>query len=412
MGTLVSTLLDPGYGYSCRVTLASPECPGGETYRNNRCETQQDYYPTRDYTWTCSVGTLVTSSGDHGVTRSCRVTLNPPECPAGETWRNSRCETQETYYRTRGYTWTCDEGTRVTSSGDHGVSYQCRITLSPPRCPDGESYRGDGCYESETFYDSRPYDYSCPSTYTLGISGGSRTCSKTETYQQQVCSFDPIAGQQCWWETRTRTLTAAVIESCALGFSADGTGCTANSASTRWVATGSAPTRYRYEPATGSCPSGWSDNGSVCESDSPSTRWVATGSAPTRYRDDPATGSCPSGWSDNGSLCESDTASTRWVATGSSPTRYRDDPATGPCPSGWSDSGSECESDTVSSTQWDRTGSAPVTSRADEADRSCDAGFAWNGSSGRCERTALHRSDGAADGRGGGPAGGLVPRRL
>ncbi|WP_420624147.1 hypothetical protein [Candidatus Poriferisodalis sp.] len=385
-GTLVSTFLDPGYSYSCRVTLGSLTCPDGETYRNNRCETQQEYYPTRDYTWSCSSGTLVTSSGDHGVTRSCRVTLNPPVCPAGETWRNNRCEEQQTYYRTRGYTWSCSEGTRITNSGDHGVSYQCRITLNPPTCPDGETYRSNGCYESESYYNSRPYDYSCPSTYTLGTSGGSRTCTKTETYQERVCSYDPIAGQQCWYETRTRTLTAAVIESCASGYSADGTGCTANSPSTRWVATGSTPTRYRYEPATSSCPSGWSDNGSQCESDTASTRWVATGSTPTRYRYDPATSSCPSGWSDNGSLCESDTASTRWVATGSTPTRYRYDPATSSCPSGWSDNGSQCESDTAS-TRWDPTGSTPVTSRTGQADRSCDTGFTWNGSSGKCENT-------------------------
>ena len=377
---------DHGIAYSCKVTLASPTCPAGETYRNGRCETQETYYRTRGYTWTCSEGTRVTTSGDHGTSYSCRITLSPPTCPTGETYRNGRCEEQETYYRTRGYTWTCSEGTRVTTSGDHGTSYSCRITLSPPTCPNGETYRSNGCYEQESYYGSRPLRYSCPSGYTLKTSGLSRSCTKKETYRKRRCAFDPFAGQQCWWETLTRTLTAAVIESCPAGYSPDGVGCTADRPSTRWKPTGSTPTRYRHASATRSCPSGWSPSGSVCQSGSPSTRWKRTGSTPTRYRYTPATKSCPSGWSDNGALCESDTASTRWKVTGSTPTRHRYDPAAKSCPAGWSDNGALCESDTAKQ-RWDRTASVPVTSRTADAVRFCDTGFSWNDSSGKCEKT-------------------------
>ena len=350
-GTLVSTFLDPGYSYSCRITVSPPTCPDGESYRSNRCEEEVTYHRTRGYVWSCNQGTKVRSSGDHGVAYSCRVALSPPTCPDGESYRNNRCEEQQTYHRTRGYTWTCNQGTKVRSSGDHGVAYSCRVALSPPTCPDGETYRTSprsGCYDKHTYYDSRPHDYSCPSGYTLGTSGLTRTCTKTETYRVRRCAFDPFAGRQCWWETRTRTLTAAVRQTCPSGFSSDGTGCTADDPSTRWVRTTSTPTRYRYDPAAKSCPRGWSDNGSLCQSDTASTRWVRTTSTPTRYRYDPAAKSCPRGYSDNGSLCQSDTAMTRWVATGST----------------------------------------PVTSRAASAVRSCDTGFAWNDTSGKCENTA------------------------
>ena len=377
---------DHGTAYSCKINLASPTCPEGETYRNGRCEEQETFYRTRGYTWTCSVGAKVTTSGDHGTSYSCRIALNPPTCPNGETYRNGRCETQETYHRTRGYTWTCSEGTRVTTSGDHGTSYSCRIALSPPTCPAGETYRSSGCYEQESYYGSRPLRYSCPSGYTLKTSGLSRSCTKKETYRKRRCSYDPFAGQQCWWETLTRTLTAAAVESCPAGYSPDGVGCTADRPTTRWKPTASTPTRYRHAPATRSCPSGWSPSGSVCQSDSPSTRWKRTTSTPTRYRYTPAARSCPSGWSDNGALCESDTASTRWKRTASTPTRHRYDPAAKSCPAGWSDNGIQCESDTAKQ-RWDRTASVPVASRTADAVRFCDTGFAWNNSSGKCERT-------------------------
>ena len=385
-GTLVTTSGEHGAARSCKVTLASPACPDGETYRNSRCEEQQTFYRTRGYEWTCSSGTLVTTSGEHGVARSCKVTLSPPQCPDGETWRNNRCEEQQTFYRTRGYEWTCSSGTLVTTSGEHGVARSCKVTLSPPQCPNGETWRNNRCETQQTYYDSRPYDYSCPSGYTLGTSGLTRTCTKTETYRTRVCSYDPIAGQQCWWENRTRTLTAAVRRTCPSGFSSDGAGCTADSPSVRWAATGSSPTRHRYDAATKSCMAGYSPAGSVCQADSPSTRWAATGSSPTRFRYDPATKSCISGYSPAGSVCRSDTASKRWVATGSTPTRLRYVPATKSCPSGWSDNGSLCESDTAS-VRWDATASTPITSRTADAVRSCDAGFAWNDTSGKCEKT-------------------------
>ncbi|MYJ47888.1 MAG: hypothetical protein F4070_09665, partial [Acidimicrobiales bacterium] len=389
-GTLVSTFVDPGYVYSCRIAIDPPECPeSGESYLTTPsagCYVEVSFHQTQDYTWTCTEGTLVTNAGDHGVARSCKVTLASLTCPDGETYRNSRCEEERTFYRTRGYEWTCSSGTLVTTSGEHGVARSCKVTLSPPQCPNGETWRNNRCEKQQTYYDSRPYDYSCPSGYTLGTSGLTRTCTKTETYRKRVCSYDPLAGQQCWWENRTRTLTAAVRQTCPSGFSSDGTGCTADSPSVRWVATGSSPTRFRYDPATKSCISGYSPAGSVCQADSPSTRWAATGSSPTRFRYDPATKSCISGWSDNGSLCQSDTASKRWVATGSTPTRLRYDPATKSCPSGWSDNGNLCQSDTAS-TRWDVTTSTPITSRTANAVRSCDTDFAWNDTSGKCEKT-------------------------
>ena len=241
-----------------------------------------------------------------------------------------------------------------------------------------------------------------------------------------MCSYDPFAGQQCWWENRTRTLTEPAAQTCPSGYSPDGTGCTADRASKRWVKTASTPTRHRYVPAVRSCIAGYSPAGSVCQSDTASTRWVRTSSTPAKFRYVPAAKSCLSGYSDNGvqcqadkastrwvetgsvpkkfryvpaarsciagyspagPVCQADTASTRWVPSGSTPATHRYVPAAKSCPADWSDNGAECESDTAS-TRWDRTSSAPVTSRTAAAVRSCDAGFAWNATAGKCHKTA------------------------
>ncbi|WP_419853869.1 hypothetical protein [Candidatus Poriferisodalis sp.] len=388
-GTYVRTSGDHGVSHSCRVTLNPPQCPAGETYRNSRCEIEEDYYKKRGFDWGCSEGTYVRTSGDHGVSHSCRVTLNPPQCPAGETYRNSRCEIEEDYYKKRGFDWGCSQGTYVRTSGDHGVSHSCRVTLNPPMCPDDEEYRTTprkACYEEESYYDSAPLDYSCPATYTLRTSGLTRSCTKVEKYRQQVCRSDPF--QVCWYENRTRTVTTAVIESCPSGYSPDGTGCTADTASTRWKRTRSTPTKYRYDPAVRSCPRGYTDNGTQCQSDTASTRWVRTGSTPTRYRYDPAVRSCPRGYTDNGVQCESDTASQRWVVTASTPAKHRYDPAVRSCPRGYTDNGTQCQAD-VLTPKWTPTTSTPKTHRYVPADPQCTtAGFEYASVASRCEKTA------------------------
>ena len=110
---------------------------------------------------------------------------------------------------------------------------------------DGEAFRNDRCETQQAYYDSRPYEYSCASGYALRTATVPPVCTKTETYRKKVCSFDPFAGEQCWWENRTRTLTAPASQACPSGFSPDGAGCTADRASKRWVNTVSAPTRHR-----------------------------------------------------------------------------------------------------------------------------------------------------------------------
>ena len=294
------------------------------------------------------------------------------------------------------------------------------------RAPTGRPFATIAASETQqTYYDSRPYRYTCPSGFTLKTATVPPTCTKTETYRKKVCSFDPIVGQQCWWENRTRTLTKPATQTCPSGYSPDGTGCTADRASkrwvrtastptrhryvpaarsciagyspagplcqadrasTRWVRTSSTPTRHRYVPAVRSCIAGYSPAGSVCQADTASTRWVETGSTPAKFRYVPAAKSCMAGYSDNGTQCQADKASTRWVRTSSTPTRHRFVPAVKSCPAGWSDNGARCESDTAS-TRWDRTSSVPVTSRTADAVRSCDAGFVWNATAGKCDKT-------------------------
>ena len=451
-GTLETTSGDHGVAHSCKIALDPPTCPVGESYRtapSGGCYRDDSYFKTRGYDWACDLGTLETTSGDHGVARNCKIALNPPRCPAGESYRTAPsegcyepvleyptkpyeykcpplysrshdgmattcvrtlnpprcpagesyrtsprrgCYEQEDYFKKRGYVWTCSVGTLVTTSGDFGVSRSCRVTLNPPTCPSGQSYRmspAKGCYRPVLFYDSRPLDYSCPATYTLRTSGTTRSCTKTEKYRKRVCAFDPIAGQQCWYENRTRTLTAAVVESCPSGYSPDGTGCTADTASTQWKRTASTPTKYRYDPADKSCISGFSDNGTQCQADTASQRWVPTTSTPLTELTRPADPYCDTGFSDNGTQCQSDTATVTWDPTASTPTRHRYVPAAKSCPAGFSDDGTQCQADTATP-KWTITASVPKTHRYADAGPECPtAGFEYSSTASRCEKTTV-----------------------
>ncbi|WP_419907664.1 hypothetical protein [Candidatus Poriferisodalis sp.] len=371
-----------GFAATC-VKTVPPYCAGGETYRTSPrrgCYEQEDYYRTKPYRYRCPSGY---SQGHDGFAATCVKTVSP-YCAGGETYRTSPsrgCYEPRDYYRTRGYEWTCSQGTRVTASGDHGVSYSCRIAVSPPTCPSGQTYRTSpaaGCYNKESYRNSRPYRYSCPATYTLQTSGIAWSCTKTETYRKRVCAFDPIAGQQCWYENRTRTLTKAATRTCPSGYSPDGTGCTADTASTRWKRTRSTPTKHRYEAAAKSCPSGYSDNGALCRSDTASQRWNKTTRQPITTLTRPAVPYCDTGFSDNGSLCQSDAASQRWNKTTRQPITTLTRPAVPYCDSGYTDNGAVCQSDTASQ-RWNKTTGQPITTLTRPAVPYCDSGYTDNG---------------------------------
>ncbi|WP_419839544.1 hypothetical protein [Candidatus Poriferisodalis sp.] len=140
----------------------------------------------------------------------------------------------------------------------------------------------------------------------VGRGGGEDRC-----LERAAAGGESIAGQQCWWENRTRTLTEPAAQTCPSGFSPDGAGCTADRASKRWVRTASAPAKFRYVPAAKSCPAGYSDDGARCESDTALTRWDRTSSAPVTSRTADAVRSCDAGfaWNDTAGKCHKTTYS-------------------------------------------------------------------------------------------------------
>ena len=312
-----------------------------------------------------------------------------PYCTGGKSYRTSPskgCYESEQYYRTTLYRYRCSSG---YSLGHDGLANTCTKTVSP-YCTGGKSYRTSprkGCYESEQYYRTASYRYRCPSGYTLKTSGSTRSCTKTEKYRKRVCSFDPIAGEQCWYENRTRTLTKSVIRYCPSGYSANGSNCRADSASTRWRYTTSQPITKLTRPATRYCPSGYSANGSNCRADSASMRWRRTTSQPITKLTQPATPYCPSGYSANGPNCRADSASTRWRLTASQPLTTLTQPAEPYCDAGYSDNGTRCQAD-VATVPWDLTDSTPKEHRYDPADPSCTTeGFTYSQSNSRCEKT-------------------------
>ena len=475
-GTLVSTFLDPGYSYSCSVTLDPPQCPEGESYLTDPdigCYESEEFYPTQEFTWGCSEGTLVSTFLDPGYSYSCSVTLDPPQCPEGEsyltdpdigcyeseeyypvaayvyscpsgysltnagegeycetsvspycpgslTYMSGSCYSSSTSYATAAYVYSCPSGYSLTNSGE---GTYCTMSVSP-YCPGSLTYMSGSCYSSSTSYATAAYVYSCPSGYSLTNSGEGEYCTGTVTTEEEHCSYDPVAGQQCWTETVTETVTTSASSSCPSGYSPNGSNCLADSPTTTYTLSSTSPITTATTSASSSCPSGYSANGSNCLADSPTTTYTlsstspittattsASSSCPSGYSANgsnclansptttytlsstspittattDATASCPSGYSANGDNCQADETSSRWVSTNSTPTTTSVADAQSSCESGYSANGSNCQADEASS-RWVSTDSVPVTVRSDDAVGPCDEGFGWNDASGKCEK--------------------------
>ena len=292
---LVTTVGELGASHTCQKTVAA-HCVGGKVLHRGQCRTRTVTTATQTEaaSWSCTQGTLVSTSGEHGTAWSCKIATGT-SCPTGERYRNGSCEKLVTNHQYANYRYECPSG--YTLSYD-GIGWTCTKPV-PPHCTGGLTYRTSpsrGCYRSETYYRTASHRYSCPSGYAESGSGASTKCSKTEKYRKRVCSYDPFAGQQCWWEDRTRTVSKAPIRSCPSGFSANGSRCRADTASTRWVKTTRQPVTADTRPATRECPAGYSAHGSRCRETT--TAWKPSGSAPvTSYRYVPADPSCGAGYS-------------------------------------------------------------------------------------------------------------------
>ena len=112
---LVDGVGELGESYSCQRTVAA-FCAGAKVLHEGQCRTET--VEQRDPVWVCSVGTLVSTLLDPGYAYSCRVTLDPPECPDGESYRttpSSGC-----------YEYVESYETAVTTSGPAAWARWCR----------------------------------------------------------------------------------------------------------------------------------------------------------------------------------------------------------------------------------------------------------------------------------------------
>ncbi|MYK70162.1 MAG: hypothetical protein F4021_00515 [Acidimicrobiales bacterium] len=338
---LVTVVGELGPSHTCQKTVAA-YCVGGKVLHQGQCRTRTVTTTTQTAaaTWSCSRGTLISTSGEHGTAWSCKIATGT-SCPTGERYRGGICEKQVTTHKYKNYIYTCPSGYTL---GADGIAWTCSKSVSP-YCTGGQTYRTSpsrGCYRSETYYRTANYRYACTSGYTLEYDGIGWTCKKIETYKKRVCSYDPIAGQQCWWGNRTRTVTKAATRSCPSGYAANGSNCRANSASTRWVKTTRSPITTDTRPATQSCPSGYSPNGSTCRQTK--TEWKASGSTPvTSYRYEPASRSCRVGysWDSTIQLCAKTTTTTAYSNPTAPLTTLTGQPPTQRCPvdGGWTPAG-------------------------------------------------------------------------
>ena len=338
---LVTVVGELGPSHTCQKTVAA-YCVGGKVLHLGQCRTRTVTTTTQTAaaTWSCLSGALISTSGEHGTAWSCKIAAGT-SCPRGERYRGGVCEKQVTTHKHKNYTYACPSGYTL---GADGIAWTCSKPVAP-YCTGGQTYRTSpsrGCYRSETYYRTASYRYACASGYTLGYDGIGWTCSRTEKYRKKVCSFDPIAGRQCWWEDRTRTVTEAAARSCPSGYAANGSNCRANSASTRWAKTARSPITADTRPAARSCPSGYSPNGSTCRRST--TQWKASGSTPvTSYRYEPAGRSCRAGysWDSASQLCAKTATTTAYSSPTAPLTALTGQPPTQRCPAdgGWSPAG-------------------------------------------------------------------------
>ena len=430
---LVSSEGEPGTSVSCQKAV-DPHCAEGKVLHEGMCRTATVSAVTLVElgVWVCAEGVLETVTDENGTTRRCVVAVVPPTCPAGEmyrpgpagcytsasvrltapyehycvggaapghsgeayvcttavspycsgslVYRQGACYSTASVYATAPYEYYCVGGAALGHSGE---GYVCTTAVSP-YCSGSLVYRQGACYSTASVYATAPYEYSCASGYDLGHGGEGYVCSKTETYQHRVCSFDPIAGQQCWYETRTRTVTADPVKECPSGYSANGANCRADAPTTEYTLSSVAPVTSTTSPAPRRCPSGYSANGANCRADAPTTEYTLSSVAPVTSATSPAPRRCPSGYSANGANCRADAPTTEYTLSSVPPVTSATSPAPRRCPSGYSANGANCRADTAT-TEYTLTASTPVTSATSPAPRRCPSGYSANGANCRAD---------------------------
>ncbi|MDE0318329.1 MAG: hypothetical protein OXI97_00450, partial [Acidimicrobiaceae bacterium] len=120
---LVSTPGELGASHSCQKTVPA-HCTGAKVLHRGQCQTETT--EQRDANWSCTEGTLVSTFVDPGYVYSCRIAVDPPECPESAesylTTPSAGCYVEVSFHQTQDYMWTCSSGTLVTTSGEHGAA--------------------------------------------------------------------------------------------------------------------------------------------------------------------------------------------------------------------------------------------------------------------------------------------------
>ena len=369
------TLGHGGEGYVCTKAV-DPYCAGSLTYRLGACYSSSTSYGTAPYEYSCRSGFTLGHGGEGYV---CTKAVDP-YCAGSLTYRLGACYSSSTSYGTAPYEYSCRSGFTL---GHGGEGYVCTKAVDP-YCAGSLTYRLGACYSSSTSYRTAPYEYSCESDYELDHTGEGYVCSKTETYQKRVCSFDPIAGQQCWYETRTRVVTEDPTKECPSGYSPNGAHCRADAPTTTWTLSSTRPVTTATASPTRRCPPRYSPNGANCRADTPSTTWTLSSTRPVTTATASPTRRCPPRYSPNGANCRADTPSTTWTLSSTRPVTTATASPTRRCPSGYSPNGANCRAD-APSTVLTLTGSAPATSASTAPAQVCPSGYSPNGANCRAD---------------------------
>ena len=228
-------------------TTSYGNCPSGYSTNNNLCY----YSASQSKTWsnpTVSTSSQLLPDYDNGTTkrvltnRSSACTLRGCTyiyynytatvnyyCPRGETPVNGYCMIYRPVTTSASY-YTCNDGTRQSSSTCYTKSYASKLTTTSSGsyyCPNGGSLNGSQCTYTATYHkNSDTTSTSCPAGYSMNGNSCVQTidATKNTTATEYTCPSGYVKeGTTCYQYTEPTTKTTYNY-TCPEGFTKNGDG--------------------------------------------------------------------------------------------------------------------------------------------------------------------------------------------
>ena len=194
-GSSACTLSGCNYIYYYYTATIKYSCSRGETPVDGYCMIYRPVNTTSAY-YTCNDGTKQSSSTCYTKSYTSKITSSSSGsyyCPNGGSLDGTTCKYSATYHRNSDVTsTTCPAG--YTQSGNnciYTIDATKNTTATEYTCPTGYVREGTTCYQYTEPTTKTTYNYTCPEGFTKNGEGESTTCTKkVESTTTLYCEND------------------------------------------------------------------------------------------------------------------------------------------------------------------------------------------------------------------------------